>query len=257
MMSNGPRSASLVGPERLPLDLDGLTDLLGSRRTQTYRKPSRSSLERAPQLLSAAAGPRAARSRGRARLRFRSWHTTLGQVEHDRDRQHVMLPRSATSGLRASALHVGGVDDVSRPAASRLAATKCSTSKASSVAAWSFSSSQTRARQKSEDSTSVGLKCLRANVTCPTRWGRPATTRLGSEIVDRHRVNTPICVGGPTPGPPGRPAGSGPRSRTGPPRPSAQCPELARASTRSGGRGGGACRRAASRSGRCTRRSAS
>ena len=41
---------------------------------------------------------------------------------------------------------------------------KCSTSKASLVAAWSFSSSLTMPRQASDERTSVGKKCLRANV---------------------------------------------------------------------------------------------
>src|SRR5436190_6089435 len=44
---------------------------------------------------------------------------------------------------------------------------KCSTSNASLVASRLFSSSDTRPRQKSEESTSVGLKCFRAKVDLP------------------------------------------------------------------------------------------
>ena len=61
---------------------------------------------------------------------------------------------------------------------------KCSTSKASFVTAWLFSSSLTIPRQASDDSTSVGRKCLRANVLLPEPLGPIRTTRdrLGMEI---------------------------------------------------------------------------
>ena len=54
---------------------------------------------------------------------------------------------------------------------------KWSTSKASFVAAWSFSSSLTMPRQESDDRTSVGRKCLRANVHLPDPLGPIRTTR--------------------------------------------------------------------------------
>ena len=88
----------------------------------------------------------------------------------------VLAAPAATSGLRASGCTFVASTTVSRPAASRLPAMKCSTSKASLVAAWSFSSSETRPRQKSDDSTSVGLKCLRAKVDLPEPDGPIRTT---------------------------------------------------------------------------------
>ena len=57
-------------------------------------------------------------------------------------------------------------------------AMKRSTSKASFVTAWSFSSSLTIARQASDERISVGRKCLRANVLLPEPLGPIRTTRL-------------------------------------------------------------------------------
>jgi hypothetical protein len=56
----------------------------------------------------------------------------------------------------------------------------CSTANASVVALWSFSSSATRPRQKSEEMTSVGPKWRRANELFPEPDGPMSTTRLGS-----------------------------------------------------------------------------
>ena len=72
---------------------------------------------------------------------------------------------SSTSGLRRLGLDVGGVDDrqpARRPAASP--AMKCSTSKASLVADLVVLVVGDQPRQASDESTSVGRKCLRANV---------------------------------------------------------------------------------------------
>ena len=60
---------------------------------------------------------------------------------------------------------------------------KCSTSKASCVAAWLFSSSETRARQASDDSVSVGRKWVRAKVLLPEPDAPISTTRDRSGIV--------------------------------------------------------------------------
>ena len=92
---------------------------------------------------------------------------------------------SATSGLRASCWTLVASTTVSRPAASRLPATKCSMSKASPVADWSFSSSDTSPRKKSDDRISVGLKCVRANVDLPEPVGPTRTTSDSSGSVDR------------------------------------------------------------------------
>ena len=69
--------------------------------------------------------------------------------------------------------------------AMRLAAMKCRTANASWVAAWSFSSSETRPRQKSDEMTSVGLKWVRANVDLPAPDGPTRTTSASSGIVMR------------------------------------------------------------------------
>jgi hypothetical protein len=86
--------------------------------------------------------------------------------------------------LRASGCTFVASTTVSRPSASRLAATKRNSSKASFVTDWSFSSSLTMARHASDDSTSVGAKCLRAKVLLPEPLGPTSTTResLGIEI---------------------------------------------------------------------------
>ena len=55
-----------------------------------------------------------------------------------------------------------------------------STSNAAGVALWSFSSSATRPRQKSDEMTSVAAKCARANELLPDPDGPMRTTRLGS-----------------------------------------------------------------------------
>jgi hypothetical protein len=97
----------------------------------------------------------------------------LGQVEHDRDRQAVVLRASATSGLRPRAARWWRRPPSAARAPAACAAMKCSTSNASFVAP-GRSRRRTPARQKSDESTSVGRKCLRANVTCPSPTGRSA-----------------------------------------------------------------------------------
>ena len=108
----------------------------------------------------------------------------LGQVEHDGHRQAVVLPGQRHQRLAGLRLDVRGIHDRQSPSASRLAAMKCSTSKASFVTVWSFSSSQTSPRQASDDSTSVGRKCFRAKVLLPEPDGPMRTTsdNLGTAI---------------------------------------------------------------------------
>ena len=80
----------------------------------------------------AGAGRRADRTRGRVASALRARQTLLGQVEHDRDRDHVVLPCEASICATGCALRRWWRrTTVSRPRASRLAAMKCSTSKAS------------------------------------------------------------------------------------------------------------------------------
>src|SRR6266567_3143501 len=86
----------------------------------------------------------------------------------------------ANKGLRDSGSTLVASTTVSLPAARRLAAIKCSTANASLLAPWSFSSSETRPRQKSDESTSVGLKCLRAKVDLPEPEAPMSATRESS-----------------------------------------------------------------------------
>src|SRR5262245_15655749 len=60
---------------------------------------------------------------------------------------------------------------------------KCKTSNASFVAAWLFSSFETNPRQKSEESISVGLKCLQAKVLLPEPEAPMSTTNESSGMV--------------------------------------------------------------------------
>ena len=102
----------------------------------------------------------------------------------------------------------------------------CSSSNACGVADWSFSSSATRPRQKSEEMTSVGRKCAAANVDLPEPQTPISTTRLSSGIRARaHRSNTASWRRPARRRPGGRPRADrqvpdvvavGPRGRSGP-----------------------------------------
>jgi hypothetical protein len=74
---------------------------------------------------------------------------------------------------------------------------KCSTSNADVVADWSFSSLDTKPRQKSDESTSNGAKCFRANVDFPHPEGPTSTTSASSGIVRarpaRCGVSAAVC----------------------------------------------------------------
>ena len=59
----------------------------------------------------------------------------LRQVEDDGDRQAVVLPRQCNQRLARFGLHVGRIDDGQLARGEPLGAMKCSTSKASLVAA--------------------------------------------------------------------------------------------------------------------------
>ena len=84
---------------------------------------------------------------------------TFREVEHETQPVSSGIRGQAViRGFRASGCTFVASITVNFPAPSRFAAMKCSTSKASFVAAWLFSSSETSPRQKSEESTSVGMK---------------------------------------------------------------------------------------------------
>ena len=138
---------------------------------------------------------------------------------------------------------------------------KCSTSKASSVAAWSFSSSETRPRQKSDERTSVGLKCVARERRLAGAGGADqhderrapgsrACTRSSRE--DRHLRRRAERRR-----PRRRPAGSAPRSRSRSATPSAQACELGARPLEAVVAVAEAARPAGPRTARCTRRSAS
>jgi len=90
---------------------------------------------------------------------------------------------SSTSGARASACTLVASTTVNSPRASRFPTMYRNTSNASLVASKLFSSSLTNPRQKSDDTTSVDLKCLRANVDFPLPLVPISTTRHSSGIV--------------------------------------------------------------------------
>ena len=132
-----------VVPERLRARSSTASTSSGASRTKTWRKPSRfrrRSERRSLRLLAAddvraegAVGPRRGSARGRA-SRAGSSTMATGRQWYSRAR--------ATSGLRASGCTLVASTTVSRPRPAACAAMKCSTSKASLVAAWSFSSSR-------------------------------------------------------------------------------------------------------------------
>ena len=131
------------------------------RRTWTWRKPSRfrPRSERC-ELLDLLADDVRRRTPGRAALGVAGVAERLGQVEaRSRPPATCYLRASATSGLPRLGLDVGRVDHGERRRREPLADEMCSTSNASPVAVWSVSSSETRPRQRSDETTSVGRKC--------------------------------------------------------------------------------------------------
>ena len=186
MMSNG-RVVLAVVPQRLALDrrrrrpppASSARGRGGSLRAQPA--------QRTVQLLSDCAR-HAARSRDPGGDWLRSWQTPLRQVEHDRDRQHVILRASATSGLRALGLDVGGVDD-GEPSALRAARPRRNAAPRRHRRSPPGRSRRRRPapRQKSDDSTSVGLKCFRANVDLPQPDGPISDDQREFGDGERHR----------------------------------------------------------------------
>src|SRR4051794_18674851 len=179
MMSNGPRSDLRLFHSGCR-SIETCSTSSGVFSTWTYRKPSRSSPRRPRRScidwLRTTCGPK---SRS-GRARFRSWQTSSRSRSTIATGSTSCSRASSTSGRRASGCTFVASMTVNSPRASRLPATYCSTSNASPVAAWLFSSSLTSPRQKSDEITSVGLKCLRANVDFPQPLGPIRTTRESS-----------------------------------------------------------------------------
>ena len=149
----------------------------GVSRTKTCRKPSflspLSDRRSCDVWLRTTCGPnsRSARSRSASDRPSRG-----GRRRSPRAGSDIAGP--APPGLAGLGLDVGGVDDRQSPQRQPLAAMNRRTSKASLVTPWSFSSSPTIPRQKSEERISVERKCLRANVLLPEPLGPMRTTRL-------------------------------------------------------------------------------
>ena len=187
-----------VGPQRRALDL-GRLDLLGdAQHADAAEALALQALQRAAQLRALLAddvrAEVAVRPRAVALLADR-----LGQVEHDRDRRTGRARlASSTSGWRASRCTLVASTTVSARLREPLAGDEVQhLERVRRSRAWSFSSSATSPRQKSDEITSVGVKCLRANVLLPGARRRRSARRgwdRGASILIA--LNTAICVGG-------------------------------------------------------------
>ena len=165
----------------------------GSPRARRPRSDRRSCLH-------AGGGRRAGRTARSGRLLFRSWQSRSGRSRTIATGRTWCLRASAISGLRASLLHVGRVDH-GQPAAGQPLARRCSG--APRTRRWwrrrSFSSSDTRPRQKSEESDLGRLEVPAREGDLPEPDAPISTTRreLGNRRRFSHGVNTAICVGAP------------------------------------------------------------
>ena len=237
----------------------------GESSTKTWRKPSRCRPAQRPAQLRAllADDVRAEVAVGPAAVPLLA--EPLGQVRARSATGRQWYSRaSSTSGLRASGCTLVASMTVSRPSASRLAATKCSTSKASFVAAWSFSSSRPgRGRRRTTAPRSAGSACGR---TCSCR-SRGADQDDEGELGDRASCDRSAASAPSTgvehphlrrrpdaPGLPARPAGTARRSRTARRRRSAQRLELRARPLEAVVAVAELARPAASRTSRCTPR---
>ena len=244
MMSNGPcssRRSFHSGSRSIVGRVDLLRRAAGRGRGGSPRAAGRAASGAAARVwLRTTCGPKS-RS-GAAALR--SWQTALGQVEHDRDRQHVVLAGQRDQRLAGLGLHVGGVDDGQPPARQPLAGDEVQhlervVGRGLVVLVVGDQAAAEVGREH------LGRrKCLRANVDLPEPEAPTGRRGDSSGIVEssvigvehRHLRRRPDArVLGADRQEPHRVAVAGRR------RPSAQACELARASTRSGGRGGGTC----------------
>ena len=151
--------------------------------TWTWRNPSRSSPRNEQcncwDCWQMTCGPKSRPER----VLFRSCATRSGTSSTMATGRQWNSRAICTNGSRDSGCTFVASTTVSLPAASRLRAMNCSSSKASFVAAWLFSSSDTMARQSSDDRISVGLKCFRANVLLPEPDTPMRTTMESSGMV--------------------------------------------------------------------------
>ena len=258
MMSNGPcsrrRSVHSGGAD----DLDGLDLLRCAQHPDAAEALALQPLQRAAAAASAGGGRRARRSRGRAG-RVALVADRLGQVEDDR--------RPGTGRARGRARPAACAPRAARwwrrrrsAAAARQAPRRDERAGPRTRPRWRPGRSRRRTtspRQKSEEMTSVGLK-WRAGERALAGAGRAdqddeAGDReaRSSSLEHRHLRRRPDLGVLGTDRQDGAPVAVRPATA-----PAHAC-ELLRASTRSGGRGGGTGRPEASPSARCTRRWAS
>ena len=201
MMSNGPVRSRLSVHNGSRTH--GRLDLGGLRQRVEYPEPL--PVEPAPSGAAGSAGVTAAlgpelRS---GRLEFRCVQGGLGHVEDDGHGQRVVGLGQVDEPLAGGGLDVGRIHHgPGRRACQR----RSQHVEASQVAAWSFSSSDTSPRKKSEEITSNGRKWWRRTWTCPTRSRRPGPPRRARGIGTQSRLNTAIWVGEPTSGSSGPPA---------------------------------------------------
>ena len=123
---------------------------------------------------------------------FRAWQTfssTLNTMATTGTWYSFAIRRS---GAREALWTFVASTTVSRPAASRLRRIVCRRSNASPVADWSFSSFATRPRQESDDTTSVGRKCLRPKVDLPLPLVPTSRTRERRGISRVKRSTYPL-----------------------------------------------------------------
>ena len=209
MMSNGPCSSRRSFQSGTRSTVAASTSS-GVSITKMCRKPSlRETARTTAAVATSGCGRRAGRSPGRCDRRFRSWQTRSGRSSTIATGRQWYCRASSTSGLRASGWTLVASTTVSRPRASRLPAMKRSTSKASLVTAWSFSSSldhrpasvgredlgrqEMLARERAlaraagadqDDEAELGISiCIDENSSYVCRAGRASLDRLFEQIL--------------------------------------------------------------------------
>ena len=203
-------------------------------------------------------GRRAGRSAGRAGPRCVPGRLPRGCRTRSRPAGSGTGGPGPGSGLRASGWTLVASMTVSRPPARRLAATRWSSSKASGVTDWSFSSSRDDGPEEvgREDLGRLEVPAGERGLARPGRPDQNDEGQLGDG--DRHGLRRPESKHAHLRRRPDRrvlrpdPARRRPCNRGGRPRPRPRCGTRP-ASTRSGGRGGGTCRPAGPETSRCTR----
>ncbi len=120
MMSNGPWSSRRLFQRRLPLDAD-VGDVVGDRRTWTWRKPSRSRLRSPRRICEIWLRTTCSPNWRSGRVGVALATHALRHVEHDGHGKHVILAGQLHQRLARLRLHVGGVDHGEQPALQPLA----------------------------------------------------------------------------------------------------------------------------------------